>query len=102
MPSLPANLTAANFGNVKSTASEADIAVGIINMIIQTIGMLATFACKNDTLRDFVMTGALTTLPNAKETFEAIGKIHGVNFIIPEGAIFATAIGAAVSYMAER
>ena len=99
IPSLPANLTAANFGKVKSTASEADIAVGIINMIIETIGMLAAFACKNDTIKNFIMTGALTTLPNAKETFEAIGKMHGVNFIIPQKAIFATAIGAALSHI---
>ena len=99
MPSLPANVTAANFGNVKSTASDADVAVGIINMIIQTVGMLAAFACKNDSLKDFVLTGALTTLPNTRETFEAIGKMHGVNFIIPDGAIYATAIGAAVSHI---
>ena len=99
LPSLPSNLTAANFGNIKSTASEADYAVGIINMIIQTVGMLAAFACKNDTLRDFIMTGALTTLPNAQETFDAIGSMHGVNFIIPRGAVYATAIGAAVSHI---
>ena len=99
LPSLPSNLTAANFGNIKSTASGADYAVGIINMIIQTVGMLAAFACKNDTLRDFIMTGALTTLPNAQETFNAIGSMHNVNFIIPRGAVYATAIGAAVSHI---
>ena len=99
MPSLPANVTAANFGNIKSTASDADIAAAIINMIIQTVGMLAAFACKNDSLRDFILTGALTTLPNTRETFDAIGNMHGVNFIIPKGAIYATAIGAAVSHI---
>jgi type II pantothenate kinase len=99
IPSLPPNLTAANFGNVRSTASDADIAVGIINMIIQTIGMLAAFASKNDAIKNFIMTGALTTLPNTRETFEAVGKMHGVNFIIPRSAVFATAIGAALSHI---
>ena len=96
-PSLPVNLTASNFGNIKSTASGADIAAGIINMIIQTVGMLAVFASKNDTINDFVLTGTLTALPQAKGIFDAIGKMHGVNFIIPRDAVFATAIGAAIS-----
>jgi len=99
IPSLPPNLTASNFGNVKSNASEADIAIGIINMIIQTVGMLAAFVSKNDTIKCFIMTGTLSTLPQAKEIFDAIGEMHGIKFIIPYNAVFATAIGAAVSYM---
>ena len=99
IPSLPPNLTASNFGNVKSGATESDIAIGIINMIIQTIGMLAAFVSKNDTIKRFIMTGTLSTLPQAKEIFDAIGEMHGLKFIIPYNAVYATAIGAAVSYM---
>jgi len=102
IPSLPANLTAANFGNVKSTASEADIAVGIINMIIQTVGMLAAFVSKNDSIKTFILTGTLAELPQAKEIFDAIGDIHGIKFMIPRNAVFATAIGAAVSFLKDR
>jgi type II pantothenate kinase len=101
IPSLPENLTAANFGNVKSTAAEDDYAVGIINMIIQTIGMLAAFASKNDEIKTFVMTGALTALPQTKEIFDAIGNMHGIKFTIPRNAIFATAIGATLSCIKE-
>lgn len=38
--------------------------------------------------------GALTMLPPAKETFELFKQLYGVDFIIPENATFATAIGA--------
>ena len=97
--SLPYNLTASNFGKVKSTAGDADYAIGIINMIFQTIGMMAVFMARNDTIKDFVLTGALTTLPQATANFTAITNVCGINFIIPENAVYATAIGAAISYI---
>ena len=97
--SLPYNLTAANFGKVKSTASEADYAIGIINMIFQTIGMMAVFMARNDTIKDFVLTGTLTTFPQTSANFAAISNICDVNFVIPSNAIYATAIGAAISYI---
>ena len=99
IPSLPPNLTAANFGNVRGAATEADIALGIINMILQTIGVLAAFVAKNDTINNIIMTGTLATLPQAHDIFKAIGQMHSLLFIIPYNAVFATAIGAAVSYM---
>ena len=102
IPSLPSNLTASNFGNVKSAASGEDIAAGIINMIIETVGMLAAFAAKNDHIKTFILTGTLSSLPSAKNILDTIAGVHGIKFIIPRNAIFATAIGAAVSYMKER
>ena len=97
--SLPYNLTAANFGRVKSTATDADYAIGIINMIFQTIGMMAVFMARNDTIKDVVLTGTLSTFPQAPANFAAISKVCDVSFIIPENAVYATAIGAAVSYI---
>ncbi|MCL1802810.1 MAG: type II pantothenate kinase [Eubacteriaceae bacterium] len=99
IPSLPANLTASNFGKVKSTATESDFAVGIINMIFQTIGMMAVFAARNDSIKEVILTGSLATLPQAEEVFSGIGGMHALNFTIPDNAVFATAIGAAVSVM---
>ena len=99
IPLLPAGLTASNFGNVRGAASEADIAAGILNMVFQTIGMLSVFASINDTIKTFILTGTLTEFPQAKDIFETIGVIHDVKFIIPHNAVFATAIGAAVSYI---
>lgn len=98
IPSLPADATASNFGKIKSTANEADFAIGVINMIFETIGMLAVFAARNDTIKDIVLIGNLTTLPQARGIFEAIGAMHGTRFIIPPNAVYATAIGAAARY----
>ena len=99
IPSLPENLTAANFGKVKSTARDTDIALGIINMIVQTVGMMAVFASKNDTIKTFVVTGSLTALPQVEEILGAVGAVFGLKFIIPQKAIFATAIGATLSHI---
>jgi type II pantothenate kinase len=93
---LPADLTAANFGRIKSTATEADYAAGILNMIFQTVGMLAAFAARGDSLRDFVLTGTLATLPQAEQILGTITDLHGVRFIIPPKAVYATAVGAAL------
>ena len=97
IPSLPRNLTAANFGKIKSTASDSDLALGIINMVLQTAGMLAVFVARNDTIRDVVLTGTLTMIPQAEEMKAAFSKISDLRFIIPPNAVFATAIGAAAT-----
>jgi len=92
--SLPSDLTAANFGRIKSTASESDIALGIVNMVFETIGMLAVFALKNDTIKDVILTGTLATFPQAETIFSEFQKLTGLSFIIPPDAVFATALGA--------
>lgn len=96
IPSLPSHVTAANFGHVKSTASNEDIAAGLMNMVYQTAGMLAVFSCKDTGIKDIVASGSLAALPQAKIILPEIGILHNYNFIIPENAIFATAIGAAL------
>lgn len=96
---LPPSTTASNFGKMADTASDADVALGVMNMVFQTIGMLAVFACRNDSISDVVLTGMLSTLPQAGEIFKSLEKLHNINFIIPENSIFATAVGAALSYI---
>ena len=102
IPSLPLNLTAANFGKIKSTASESDLALGIINMVFQTAGMLAVFAARNDTISDVVMTGTLTMFPQAEGVQLAFSSFTDLKFTIPPNAVFATAIGAAVKYSTNK
>ena len=96
IPSLPPNLTAANFGKIKSTATEADLALGIINMVFQTAGMLAVFAARDDSIRDVVLIGTLTMFPQAEKIHRAFNPLSGLRFMIPPDAVFATAIGAAM------
>lgn len=92
---LPPDMTAANFGKVSDVASHADIALAIINMVFETAGMLAIFAARSLGLRDIVLTGNLAALPMAKKLFTSLSPKFGVNFIIPDKAQFATALGAA-------
>ena len=94
IPHLPPHTTASNFGKISSLASKGDMALGLINMVFQTVGMLAVFACLNDPVKDVVITGSLTVLPQAKEVFDAISALYNINFTIPRNAVFATAIGA--------
>lgn len=100
--SFPPHTTASNFGKMRDSASVSDVTLGVINMVFQTIGTLAVFACKNDTIQDIVLTGSLTTVPQVQEIFQSLSVLYGVNFIIPDNAIYATATGAALSYLEQK
>ena len=96
---LTPDTTASNFGKMEDSVAPQDLTLGVLNMVFQTIGMMAVFACRNDEVKDVVLTGTLTQVPFAKNVFQALHKMHGVNFIIPPNAIYATATGAALSYL---
>ncbi len=90
--------TASNFGKISDLATNADIALGILNLVFQTIGMFAVFASRADHINDIVLTGNLTTIEKAKEIFTNLEKLYGVHYIIPPNAEYATAIGAAMCH----
>lgn len=90
------DLTASNFGNISDLAENKDIALGIINMISETIAMMAIFNARNYKIKDIVLTGYLSTLPTVKKVFEGLEPKFDVNFIIPENSEFGTVIGAAL------
>ena len=98
IPGMSSNLTAANFGKLSDIATKADLALGVINMIFETVGMMAIFAARTYKLRDIVLTGNLTSVPQAKEIFKTLNSMFDMNFIIPERSQFSTVIGAALSY----
>ncbi len=91
------NLTAANFGKVSDMATPADLALGISNMVAETIAMLAVFAARAYSLKEIVLIGNLTTIKPIRRVFEDLGDSFGVRFIIPENAQFGTVIGAALT-----
>ena len=97
LPGAPEKMTASNFGNISEIASKSDVALGIINMVFETIGMVAMFAARNYDLKDIVLIVNLTTLNKAKEIFTGLNTMFGMNFIIPENSQFGTVIGAALS-----
>lgn len=94
---LPSHLTAANFGKWSDMATGDDTALGVLNLVFQTIGMLAVFACRNDTVKDVVLVGTLTEILDILPTFEQLSELHGIRFLVPDQAVHATALGAAMS-----
>ena len=94
---MPPETTAANFGNVSDTAGKNDIALGIINLIFQSIGMMAIFVSRIDGDSDIVLTGNLTVIEKARSLFDILERLHNVSFHLPEHAQFATAVGAAIA-----
>lgn len=94
---LSDNATAANFGKVSDLATREDIALGIFNMVYETIGMLAVFAARQKELKEIVLIGNLAGLPHAHVTFEQLNRMFGMHFIIPELSTYGTVIGAALT-----
>lgn len=93
------NLTAANFGKVSDLATPDDLALGVANMVAETIAMLSVFAARSYSLRNIVLTGNLTTIAPIRRVFEAMNNSDsfGVRFLTPDNSQFGTVIGAALS-----
>jgi type II pantothenate kinase len=99
LPGLPLNVTASLFGKAKADANKEDIAVGLIHTVLQTIGSAAVLASLNSDIKDFVLIGNLTLLPQCREVFPMMENLYKVHFRIPKYSQFCTAIGAALDYV---
>jgi Pantothenate kinase, acetyl-CoA regulated len=99
LENLPSETTASNFGKISDLVTKADLAMGIINLVFQTIGMIAVFNTRIDNIRDVVLTGNLTNVPQSQNIFEQLSVMYDVNFQTPQNAEYATAAGAAICFM---
>ncbi len=96
---LARDLTAANFGNISDLATREDIASGLLNMVLETVGMISIFGARSSGVKDIVLTGNLTELDYCKKKFASFAGLNekeGLKFIIPPSARFATVIGTAL------
>jgi len=96
LPGLPKSATASLFGKTKSNASREDIALGITWMVIQAIGSSTILSSLGSGIKDYVLIGNLTLLPQCKEVYTSMEKLYNVRFHIPKHSEFCTAIGAAL------
>lgn len=96
IPGMPDYLTASNFGKISDLATKSDIALGILNMIFEAVGMMSIFAARQFSLKDVILIGNLTYVPQSVEIFNNLNNMFGVDFQIPEYARFGTVIGAAL------
>ena len=97
LPGLPMDATASLFSKAQYDAPKEDLALGAIVMVLQTIGSAAILAALNSGIKDFVLIGNLTLLPQCKEIYPMLEKLYKVHFHIPKHSEFCTAIGAALS-----
>ncbi|HIV83925.1 MAG TPA: type II pantothenate kinase [Candidatus Prevotella intestinigallinarum] len=102
LPGLPMSAVASLFGNARSDALREDIAIGLIWTVLQSVGQSAVLASIGSNIREYVMIGNLTLLPQCRVVFPPIEKLYGVKFIIPEYSEFCTAIGAALCHFDQR
>lgn len=98
METLPSETTASNFGKISDLVTKSDLAMGIINLVFQTIGMVAVFNTRIDKIKDVVLTGNLTNVPQSEYIFTQLSKLYDVNFQTPPNAEYATAVGAAICF----
>ena len=94
---LPMNVTASNFGKAADDLSREDKMAGIFNLVYQAVGTVAVMASRQCNLKDIVFTGQLTDLKECQQYLLPFEDLYGVNMIIPEDAVFATALGSCLA-----
>ena len=92
---LDPSTTAANFGKVGADATPEDKALAIMNMIVESIGVLAMASARACGQDNIVLTGKLSRLFTFVQEAKRLAYPFGRRFLIPEHADYATAIGAA-------
>ncbi len=95
---LSPDATASLFGNATADAKQEDIALGLLWTVLQTIGSATILSSLGSGIKDYVMIGNLSLLPQCKQLFPVMEKMYGVRFHIPQYSDFCTAIGAALNF----
>jgi len=89
--------TASNFGKMADGASSGDIALAIINMVYQVIGMLSVFAARAKSLDRVIVTGNGSRNKVGQKVLAEITGMYGVEFAYPADAEYTTAVGAGLA-----
>jgi len=100
---LPEHATASNFGKISDDASEADLAYGIINMVGQVIGTIASLAAKAQSLEDaVVLVGKVAANEEITRIIRGVGELYEVSMEVPQNPDYCTALGAAAALREEN
>ena len=94
---LPMNATASNFGKAADDLSREDKLAGVFNLVYQAVGTVAVMASRQFNLKDIVFTGQLTDLKECQQYLLPFEDLYGVNMIVPENAVYATALGSCLA-----
>ena len=93
--------TASNFGKMLDAAGSSDIALAIINMVYQVIGVMSVFAARAKNSSRVIVTGRGSNNEIGQKILAEITKMYGIEFVYPEFAEYTTAIGAGLFKRAE-
>jgi type II pantothenate kinase len=85
--------TAANFGKMLDTAKNEDIALAILALVFEVIGMLAVFAARGKQIDSVLVTGSGSDNPIGKKILNEVGSMYRIRFVYPSDAQYTTAIG---------
>ncbi|MCL2127016.1 MAG: pantothenate kinase [Treponema sp.] len=94
---LSRETTAANFGKMSDNASAGDIAMGIVNMVYQVIGMLSVFAARAKNVKRVIVTGNGSGNRLGQKVLSGITAMYGIDFVYPADAEYTTAVGAGLA-----
>jgi type II pantothenate kinase len=91
---LDSKATASHFGSLEDYSRE-DLALGLFNLVGQSIGSVSAFAAKSEGLKEIVFTGKLAHSRLFLEIVrDRVLKIVPLELVAPENAEYATAFGA--------
>lgn len=74
--------------------SRADLAAAIVNLIGQTIGLLAVFAAKASGASIIMLTGKLTAMQKILDIMVDISHIYSIPMLVPRDALYVSSFGA--------
>ena len=99
---LGADMTASNFARVQ-TDSREDLAAGILRLVGETVGIIASICARESNCRDhIVMVGKVAGNQFIRQVLELVGKLYGTQFHFPKDPGLATVYGAALKYQYDR
>ncbi len=96
IPGLSADTTASNFGKIGDRATHDDLALGIVNLVFQSVGTNAVLAARMEKVDKIVFTGNLLRVDKGREVLDGFAELYSIDMIVPEHAEYATAIGASL------
>lgn len=96
IPGLSDDTTASNFGKVGDHATADDLALGIVNLVFQSVGTAAVLASRLENVNRIVFTGNLLHLEKGHEVLANFSELYSVEILVPARAEYATALGAAL------
>ncbi|MBK8048210.1 MAG: Fumble domain-containing protein [Anaerolineales bacterium] len=97
--SLPADATAVNFGrvgrrNLKGKVRREDLAAALVNLVAQTIGLIAANTAHANGCERIVMIGHMLDLDYFCQVIGMVGQYYATQFEVPRCPGCATALGA--------